>query len=94
MEVSPAIPKLSCGISSLLVIFLGLGRSFAESDVKAHSFFLLVTVDVWVFTGLLVVGHHLYPGFAFMNASLYYKRKGKLPVMTLHYPQGNTVHCV
>ena len=70
-EVSPAIPKLSCGISSLFVTFLGLGISFAESEGKAHSFFLLVTVDVWVFTGLFVVGHHLYPGFAFMNASLY-----------------------
>lgn len=71
MEISPAIAKLSCGISSLFVTLLGLGKSLAESDAKAHSFFLFVTVDDWVFTGLFVVGHHLYPGFAFINASLY-----------------------
>ena len=48
METSPAIPKLRYGISSLFAIFLSLGTSFAESEARAHSFFLFLTVNVWV----------------------------------------------
>ena len=56
METSPATPKLRHGNSSLLVTFLGFGKSFAESEAKAHCLFLFLTANVWLSQAALLCG--------------------------------------
>lgn len=65
--------KLSCGLLSVLVTFLAAEESLVEL-VGMDQTFLRALPTVWdeLLTGLLVVGHHLYPGLAFIKASLYY----------------------
>ena len=65
--------KFNCGMLSALGTFLAVGKSLHGLEIKGQTFLraLLTGVQGGLFTGLLVVGHHLYPGLAFMKASLY-----------------------
>lgn len=70
---SPAMAKFNCGMPSVLGTFLAVVESLAELEGKDQTFLrgLLIGWQEGFLTGLLAVGHHLYPGFAFIKASLY-----------------------